>query len=191
MRPSACDYIIEAFLLLLQKVEYKKITVIMIVKKAGINRKTFYDYFDNREDLLNHVEKDILDKFILTLGESTEEKLNDARRLLASGHSLPQTVAVCQHIQSYQYFYKARLKEAEFIHRFTDLIYTYLFNFSKNSAASTYISYGTIGYIKKWIDNECKESVESMAYGMASSTFQTLTEAKLTDVLISHDRSLH
>lgn len=176
MRHSAREYIIEAFLLLLQTVDYKKITVIMIVKKAGMNRKTFYDYFKNREDLLNQVEKEILNEFILILGESTSEKLNQARRLIESGQPLYQTVAVCHHIQSYLYFYKARLNDGEFIHRFTDLIYTYLYIFSCNSSISTYISYGTIGYIKKWIDAECKEPVESIAYGMASATFKTLTD---------------
>ncbi|MEQ2527877.1 TetR/AcrR family transcriptional regulator [Bacillaceae bacterium CLA-AA-H227] len=180
MKQNARLYIIEAFLLLLQTVDYKKITVTMIVKKAGVNRKTFYDYFENRENLLDQVEKEILNEFILTLGESTVEKINEARRLIESGQPLSQTIAVCHHIQSYQYFYKVRLNEGEFIHRFTDLIYTYLYRFSGNAATSTYISYGTIGYIKKWIDAECKEPIESIAYGMASATFKSLTESKLS-----------
>jgi hypothetical protein len=143
-------------------------------------------FFENRDDLLNQVEREILDEFIHILGESTEEKLNHARKLVASGQPLTETISICLHIQSHRYFYKARLKDGEFIHRFTDMIYTYLFNFSKNTSISTYISYGTIGYIKKWIDAECKEPVETIANGMASSTFQTLTESKLSQQHSGH-----
>lgn len=177
MSQTARDYIIEAFLQLLRVIDYKKITVTMIVKKAGINRKTFYDYFQNREDLLNQVEEEILNKFILHLGESNEKKLNQARQIMASGQPLSQTISVCQHIKSYQYFYKARLEDGAFIHRFTELIYSYLFQFSGNAAVSTYISYGTIGYIKKWIESECIEPIESIAYGMASASFKSLTNS--------------
>jgi len=176
MRPSAKNYIIEAFLYLFRIEEFKKISVSMIVKKAGINRKTFYDYFENREDLLDRVEKNILEEFIHILGEPSEEKLNDARKSITNGQPLIQTIDICKHIQSYFHFYKDRLKNGGFIERFSDMIYAYLYNLSKDSAVSTYISYGTIGYIKKWIDTECKEPVDSIALGMATTTFKPLTD---------------
>lgn len=127
---------------------------------------------------LNSFFKEVFNEFIHILGEFTEEKLDHAKKLINQGEPLTQTIAICQHIKFYRYFYKASLKDDEFIHRFTDLIYTYLYDFSGNSAISTYISYGTIGYIRKWINTDCKEPIEAIAYGMASSTFKALTESR-------------
>ncbi len=51
----------EAFLLLLGKKRFDKISVREIVHIAGYNRTTFYNYYIDTSDLLQEIENDILD----------------------------------------------------------------------------------------------------------------------------------
>ena len=53
----------EAFFAELQKKDYGKITITDIANEAGINRKTFYTYYDGVEDLLEEIETELIDKF--------------------------------------------------------------------------------------------------------------------------------
>lgn len=51
----------EAFCLLYQKKPLTKISIQEISQKAGYNRSTFYQYFFDINDLLDHIEQELLD----------------------------------------------------------------------------------------------------------------------------------
>ena len=53
----------DAFFSELQKKEYSKITITDIANAAGINRKTFYSYYDGVEDLFEEIETELINKF--------------------------------------------------------------------------------------------------------------------------------
>ncbi len=53
----------EAFFSLLQKKAFGKITVSDIAREAGINRKTFYAYYTDMDELLAGVEDSLIDKY--------------------------------------------------------------------------------------------------------------------------------
>jgi AcrR family transcriptional regulator len=53
----------DAFFAELQKKEYSKITITDIAIAAGINRKTFYSYYDGVESLFEEIETELINKF--------------------------------------------------------------------------------------------------------------------------------
>lgn len=59
------SYIADALLLLMNKKDYKDITVSEIVEKAGVNRSTYYRHFEKKEDIvmyfLDNISKNILE----------------------------------------------------------------------------------------------------------------------------------
>jgi AcrR family transcriptional regulator len=52
-----------AFLTLLRQKEFGKITVSDIAREAGINRKTFYAYYNDLDELLAGIEDSLIDKY--------------------------------------------------------------------------------------------------------------------------------
>jgi hypothetical protein len=51
----------EAFLELLESIEFSKITIENLTKKAFINRNTFYLHYTDKFDLINQLENEVLD----------------------------------------------------------------------------------------------------------------------------------
>lgn len=64
------EYIEEALLLLLEKKEYKAITISEICQKAGVTRMSFYRNFEGKDDILRRWMKSITDSFIESSGIS-------------------------------------------------------------------------------------------------------------------------
>ena len=69
--------ITETFLALLDTVGYQKNSVSAIVKKARINRSTFYEHFLDKEDLMAQVQTRLITKIVEGLPEVTVLKLDD------------------------------------------------------------------------------------------------------------------
>ncbi|MDD2221040.1 MAG: TetR family transcriptional regulator [Clostridia bacterium] len=57
--------IADSFISLMNKYDYYKITVNMIVDHAGISRGTFYNYFENKEELLDWILVRDIEDFVL------------------------------------------------------------------------------------------------------------------------------
>ena len=61
--------IIDAFWSMADSDGIRNISVSAVVKKAGINRSTFYEYFSSVEDLADHVEGSIIDELKQLIGD--------------------------------------------------------------------------------------------------------------------------
>lgn len=61
----------EAFTSLLMEKDLSNITVKEISERADINRKTFYMYFSNIDDIVDDMEKNLVDKFIKVINGFT------------------------------------------------------------------------------------------------------------------------
>lgn len=63
------SYIVEALLILLEEKDFQNITIDELVKKAGVNRSTYYRHFTGKEDVifyfLDSVMSDYLEKIQL------------------------------------------------------------------------------------------------------------------------------
>ena len=141
----------------------------MIVEEANINRKTFYDYFACKEDLLIFVENKIISEFKTIFngkGQYTTFEVND---LLDRQIPNQINLEICKHMKHYRAFYKSRFTDMIFYQKFSNELYTLLQPYLNDSRVSQYLSYGTIGYLKKWLDNDCEYPIEEVAIGLAES----------------------
>lgn len=70
VRYSKADYAIrQAFLGLLEKKNYNKISVKDIIETASVNRSTFYAHYLDKEDLMEKIQLDLMDELINSLPE--------------------------------------------------------------------------------------------------------------------------
>lgn len=91
-----------AFMELLRAVGFEKITVQSLITKAGISRGSFYLYYEDKYDLLNKIEDEILDG-IREILVTTD--LSEISNLKNDGAPLPYAVKILEHVKSYDWFY--------------------------------------------------------------------------------------
>lgn len=141
---------------LIQTKDLSKISVTEICKLSKLNRTTFYANFLDVYDLA--------DKF----RERMEEQLKEVyKEELENQNNTNDFLKLFKHIKDNQLFYKTYFKLD------TDSLpmYQYDINLSKLLYNDEYIDYhieffkaGLNAIIKKWLDNECKESPEEIMY---------------------------
>lgn len=92
----------EAFMEMLNTVGFDRITVQSLITKAGISRGSFYLHYEDKYDLLNKIEDEILSgiRDILTTTDFSE-----ISRLKNDGAPLPYTIKILEHVKSYDWFY--------------------------------------------------------------------------------------
>lgn len=149
------DKIEKTFLQLIQTKEIEKITVSDICKIAKLNRSTFYanyiDIYDLVEKVRTRMENDFASIYI-----------NDSE----AGHNNNSYLKMFRHIKENQFFYKTYFK----LNFDATSTITY---FDKELALkyydNKYIDYhceffkaGFTAILKKWLNNNCKETPEEM-----------------------------
>ena len=68
------NWIYASFMELLASISYHEITVSMICRNAGIDRRTFYRYFDNKDDVLNSCMDKVFREYVERLGRIRSRK---------------------------------------------------------------------------------------------------------------------
>lgn len=176
---SARDYIIQAFHLLSQQMDISKITIHMLIEKAGVNRSSFYYYFQNKENLVENITDNVLEEFFSILQvEINEDTVERGKEYHSMNLALPEIKAACNHIKNYEYLYKQWLTEGKFILKFANALFNYLYGFSRDQTYSTYIAYGTIGYFQIWLNQQSQKSIEEISWditNMAAKSFFDLS----------------
>ena len=166
--------IFSAFEGLLEKKEYKSITVQDIIDQANIGRSTFYAHFETKDELLRSMCTKIFDHvFNQTLPkESTAGYEHGSNNLeLKLGHTL-------FHLKEKKYVIKSLFKSdsADLLIRFLkdylqDLFKLYVKDFSMDVPEDFLLNHLVGSFseaIKWWILNDTKESPEQIAqYYMA------------------------
>lgn len=163
------SYIVDALLILMKQKNYTDITVSEIVKKAGVNRSTYYRHFEAKEDIikyfLDNISKDIL--------EWDKAKENNFEEHL---------------VNVYRHYYRHR-KQMMTIYRnglsilFLDILKKYLgADAHKDEEASIQYAIafhigGTFNHFMLWFSRDMSDSPEEMA---------AYTLAVLPDGLIDH-----
>jgi len=108
----------DAFIELIQEVEFKKISVNLITKKAGINRVTFYLHYKDLDDMIECLVDDMIDNIEEILRENDNK--NDSPDLVST--TLTQLL---EYIASHAKVYKVLLiskKIPVFTPQFIELI---------------------------------------------------------------------
>ena len=168
----------DAFIALLKETEenegFKKITITDIVRKADVNRGTFYKHFYFKEDILKETQADILSEFSLMLTENYQgvrfSSLKDA----------PLNDSIFKFILENKDFFHLAFQSIGFSNfqtDFTKCIEDVLTNqFFLHAAPShiskslfcTYIAHGLYGVLVNWNNNGYQEPTLYMAQQITS-----------------------
>ena len=142
---------------------HEAITVREIVRKAEVNRSTFYLHFLDKQDILTQFQNNILIELKESLylpKYSYETAINDFKNL---NKPIKSHIAMFEHIQKQSALYKKLLTEIEFRKRFTKEIITEIFKFRDSIWEATYMANGAVGIILYWLENGMKETVLEMS----------------------------
>lgn len=147
-------YITEAFLLLLKKKEYKKISITEICKKAGVTRMSFYRNFESKEDILLKKVRYVTDSF---LKESFISYKNDT---ISS-----YFVKLFTHMQQQKELCTA-LNKAGLIHVIKDEFDRVFLNTYKqeyDEYKSLFLAGGIYNVFLFWFLNDCRDNPQILA----------------------------
>lgn len=154
----------QEFLKLLNIKTLEKITVKEICERAGINRATFYKYYDNPFDLLEKLEDELLNGLQAKIDEVTTGNLYEVFKIILTD------------IKENEQFYRMNFAEnsdTKFRKRIFEIFYgenmkTVEKKFSKLSDKEKewmyyFVAEGSNGILKRWIDGGLVEPVEEIA----------------------------
>jgi AcrR family transcriptional regulator len=154
---SAKEYIIQAFIKLLESKAFEEISVKEIVKKAGISRSTFYIHFQDKYKLMDFIRETITSKFLAFYeNEPTEEITTSTLRKVT-------TLEICQHIYEYRYFYQHEFKNPVYVQYLSNALAEKLGMVYGDASYGIFASYGSIGYLAHWVRGKFSISPEAAA----------------------------
>ncbi|GAA3411094.1 TetR/AcrR family transcriptional regulator [Paenibacillus hodogayensis] len=165
--------ITDALLALLQKRAYAEISIIDITEQANINRSTFYAHYIDKDDLLNKMIDEKLDRLI-ALG-----RFHQASPASTSAFNEPDPyyVALFEHLGEHDIFYRVMLDRpaaGDFNAKMQDIIKSSFFSRISNMGLDQklqvpldilldYIGCSTQGVIATWLFNNRMYSPHYMA----------------------------
>lgn len=168
-RKDSQNRIESAFIKLLQYIDFSKITVTDICKSAGVNRTTFYANYLDIFDLADAVRKK-LEHEVFTLYHDEREQRHNSNDFLK----------LFWHIKENQPFYKTYFKlgmDGKFqITEYDIHQATLYYNNEHIEYHMEFFRSGLNAVIKKWLENDCKESPEEIFY-IIHTEYMTKKEA--------------
>ncbi len=157
------NQIIDTSLKLLEENDWKDISISQITSSAEVSRNSFYRNFSDKEDILFQYTKNLI-----TAWNKEYEKLG-----LDSNSSLYSSLF--QHLYENREFYLL-LKKQNLFH----LVLNVLLDMAgpkpeqdnMTAYVTSFISYGTYGWIEEWIARGMQESAETMAALLSSNNIK-------------------
>lgn len=160
----------DALLLLMQKKDFKDISVTDIVQLADLNRGTFYKHYQYKEDVLN----EIIDEVISDLIDSYREPYRNSDTFKVSMLT-SNAIKVFEHVNKHSNFYTLIVHSnvlTGFQYRICDVLRSLslqdLSNCSPSSSVNreltaSYHSYAIFGMVIEWINGGFKYSSSFMS----------------------------
>ncbi|WP_054958493.1 TetR/AcrR family transcriptional regulator [Paenibacillus dakarensis] len=139
------------------------VTIREIVRKAEVNRSTFYLHFFDKQDILTQMQDEILNELAESLkfpAFTYEAALHDYQN---SKIPIKSLVSLIQHIQKHASLYQTMLNERDFRERFTEVIRTEAFRLQNSFWEAAFVSNGAVGVILYWLESGMKESIMEMS----------------------------
>ena len=131
----------EAYLQLLHQYTPNQISVKQIVLAANTSRSSFYTHFDNREQLHLYVKQQIQKEFFMHYDQNNFKEFGSST-----------TFTLCHHIIHYHAYYQHALQDTlEFQHLAIELS-NYLIHVYEDIDYAIFASFGTMGYLKHWVE---------------------------------------
>ncbi len=160
----------DALLNLMNKTEFKDITITDIVQTANLNRGTFYKHYEMKE----HIFDEIIDDVLSDLIESYRDPYKGVE-IFELNKLLPSGIKLFDHVEKHKEFYILILqsnKLAGFQHKICavlkELALKDLFDSQMESSINpeinaSYQAYAIFGMIVEWVSSEFKYSSNYMA----------------------------
>lgn len=167
----------EALIALLEVKDLEYITVKEICEKAGVNRSTFYLHYETIADLVNEAMENVNKRFLSYFTQKTDDFVDKI-----NGKELKDLILITQdYLQPYLQFisdnknvYRTAFRNPKGMQansRYRDLKSYVLEPILKKFGVPEgfwqyYIAYyieGTMAIVKEWLNNECRDSVETIA----------------------------
>jgi AcrR family transcriptional regulator len=79
--------LVDAALRAIQKTQYEKVSVALIVREAGMSSRSFYDHFDSKEDLVAEIVNDQGRRLLGMLDQIFRETKGDRERVSRAMHA--------------------------------------------------------------------------------------------------------
>lgn len=149
---------------------YEAVTIRGIVRKAMVNRSTFYLHFLDKQDILTQLQDDILNGLTESLKlqiYSYELALSDYR---SSNDPMKAHVLMFEHIQKNSSLYLNLLSMKEFRDRVTEVIKAEILRFNSNVLDATFMANGAVGIILYWLENGMNKSIMEMSLWLTKFT---------------------
>lgn len=173
----ADKYIIDAFIQLTKHEPIERITVKNIVEATAINRRTFYDYFYSKENLIEKIDSLLLNTFFNSFKKSSFEEIQLYKQQVEEGKAIAFNIEICECLKNHQYYYMRRFENEQFVQHFSERLSIALKPFSHDSSMNTYLASGTIGCFKEWLKSDCQKPVEDVAVSLANAGFYTILKS--------------
>jgi len=157
--------LMHALIELVVEKEVEKITIRDIVKKAEINRSTFYLHFQDKQDILDTMTEEILLDLTESLNNPPDFNLTSALQHYRDNRQpIASAIKLFAHIEKYSALYKKMLHEMSFRERVVHTFKTHIHqNPEVDEAVISFAIHGIVGLILYWVDNGMKESVEEIS----------------------------
>lgn len=151
------DKIEKTFLQLIQTKEIENISVSDICKISKLNRSTFYSNYIDIYDLVEKVKDRMANEFASIYTNDLDNTLNNSDNYLK----------MFRHIKENQIFYKTyfKLESSTFVTPIKQFDAELAKKFYNNKHIDYHIEFfraGLNAVIKKWLNNNCKESPEEI-----------------------------
>ncbi len=167
----------EALIELIEERGLDAFTVNDLCQRADINRGTFYNHYQSKDELLKSFEDEVLDALVAMQAEITSISIPSVLAHKATKKPLPFLVSVFDYLRQEGDFLHAVLGpggDASFTPRLRDAVCTSLvqsilheqYRNNPTPFVGYYISYyasGYLGVITRWIETGMKESSDEMA----------------------------
>jgi len=160
----------DALISLMQKKNFKEITITDIVQLADLNRGTFYKHYQYKEDLLEEMVDDVISNLIVSYREPYKNKETFEVKKLTSS-----TIKIFEHVDKYRGFYTLIVQsnalsefQSKICHVLKDLVLHDLYDHQPvlkidRDLHASFQAYAIFGMIVEWIHQGFRYSSTYMA----------------------------
>lgn len=159
----------QALILLLDEEEFDHLSVSKICQTAGVNRSTFYSYYDNQYDLLEDAYDYLVQLFRIEFKEyQTKVSPEEDRSLVSVKYLKPYLEFVRDHARVYR-IYLTHQRDFHHQDRFDQLVANIfrpryqehgITDERKIRYMSSFFIAGITQVISGWLRNDCQEEIE-------------------------------
>lgn len=175
---------------LMDEKRFEAITVRDLTERANINRGTFYLHYQDKYDLLEQCEDEIIKNILENIHDL---QVQDLEFIITDGKPFPFIIKIFEYIQENADFLRAVLGpngDPSFQEKIKEMmIQNFFFKLGNIPTTvpveilTTYISSAHLGVIQYWINTGMKQSPEEMA----SILFRIITKGPIETIVFGHN----